>query len=196
MPTAQKTGAGELTEQLTILTTTPVAIEIASITRVDTTATVTTATPHNFAAGDFVTLSGVTPAAYNGEVQIAVTGASTFTFSVAGSPDTPATVPGSVVFTSDAQGGGQGALRTLAVVWGAMRPLSAAELLAAEAVQSTQTYEGTIHYRVPQDVTPKMQVSWTPYGYSTPKVLEIHGVRPDADEPRRLVKLDLGEVVV
>jgi SPP1 family predicted phage head-tail adaptor len=99
------------------------------------------------------------------------------------------------VFHQDAQGGNGPTWHTLATVWGRMRPLSASELLAAKAINSTQTYEGTIYYRVPQDVTPKMQLSWTPFGYVAPKVLEIHGVLPDADEPRRLLTLEVGEVV-
>jgi len=188
-----KTGAGELTEQLTILTPTPVSRAIASITRAGTVATVTTAAPHTFDTGDYVTLSGVTPAAYNGEVPITVTGPSSFTFTVAGSPATPATVPGAVVFTSDAQGGQGPAWHTLATVWGSMTPLSASEQLAAQAVQSTQTYVGKIYYR--PDVTPKMRVSWRPYLYAADKVLEIHGVLPDKDQPRRFLVLDVGEVV-
>jgi SPP1 family predicted phage head-tail adaptor len=195
MKRSTTTGAGELTEELTILTPTPVAVSIASLTRVTTTATVTTASPHGYSTGDFVTIAGAVETAYNGEFQIVVTGASTFTYQVAGNPTTPATGTITALFTSDAQGGQGSGFHTLATVWGNMRPLSASELLQAQAVNSTQTYEGKIYYRVPQDITPKMRISWTPYGYTTPKLLEIHGVLPDKNEPRRFLILDVGEVL-
>jgi len=193
--TAPPIGAGDLTERLTIQTTTPVAVAVTSITRITTTATVTTAAAHGFSDGDFVTHAGATPAAYNGEVAIDVTGPTTYTFQVAGNPATPPTGTITATFTSDNTGGTGSGWYTLATVWGSMRPLSARELLAAQAVNSTQTYEGTIYYRVPQDITPKMRVSWTPYGYAAAKVLEIHGVGPHTDEPRRFLTLDIGEVV-
>ena len=195
MTTKPTTDAGTLTELLTILTQTPVAIAVSSLTRVTTTATATTATPHSYTTGDFVTIAGAVESAYNGEFQVTVTGASSFTYAVLGSPATPATGTITALFTSDSSGGQGSGLHTLATVWGAMRPLSASERLAAEAVNSTQTYEGKIYYRVPQDITPKMQIRWTPYGYTTPKVLEIHGVLPDKDEPRRFLILDVGEVL-
>lgn len=189
----EKTGAGELTEQLTLLTPQAVSVPISSITRAGTTATVTTIGPHGFTSGDYVALSGVTPPEYNGEQQITVTSPTTFLLIVGGSVATPATVPGVVVFTSDAQGGQGPAWHTLATVWGNMRPLSAHELLAAKAIQSTQTYEGKIYYR--PDVTPKMRISWTPFQFTAPKTLEIHGVLPDKDEPRRFLILDVGEIL-
>ncbi|HXD16407.1 MAG TPA: phage head closure protein [Vicinamibacterales bacterium] len=195
MKRSTTTGAGELTEELTILTPTPVAVSVASLTRVTTTATVTTASPHGYSTGDFVTIAGAVETAYNGEFQIVVTGASTFTYQVAGNPTTPATGTITALFTSDSQGGQGSGFHTLATVWGNMRPLSASELLQAQAVNSTQTYEGKIYYRNLQDITPKMRISWTPYGYATPKLLEIHGVLPDKNEPRRFLILDVGEVL-
>lgn len=195
MATSKKTGAGELTEQLTILSPTPVALAVSSLTRVTTTATATTSSPHGYVTGDFVTVSGAVETAYNGEAQVTVTGPTTFTYTVAGNPTTPATGTITALFLSDAQGGQGSGLHTLATVWGAMRPLSASEILAAQAVNSTQTYEGKIYYRVPQDITPKMQIRWRPFGYTADKVLEIHGVLPDKDEPRRFLILDVGEVV-
>lgn len=190
-------GAGELTEPLTILAPTPASVVIASITRVGTTATVHTATPHGFSDGDYVTIAGAVPTAYNGEVPIVLIDATSFTYTVAGNPATPATGTITAVFTSDSQGGQRSGWQPLTEkpIWGRMRPLNARELLAAQAVQSTQTYEGTIYYRVPQDITPMMRVSWTPLGYTAPKVLEIHGVLPDQDEPRRFLTLDVGEIV-
>ena len=63
---------------------------VTSITRSSTTATVTTPKKHGLDDGQKVILSGATPSAYNGEKTISVTGTSTFTFTVSGSPTTPA----------------------------------------------------------------------------------------------------------
>ena len=194
-PSKPKTGAGELTELLTILTQTPVPVSIATLMQAAGTATATSATPHGYTTGDFVVIAGAVETPYNGEVKIVVTSPTTFTYPVTGNPTTPATGTITALFTSDAAGGQGSGLHTLATVWGKMRPLNASELLAAQAVNSTQTYEGKIYYRVPQDITPKMQIRWTPYGYTTPKTLEIHGVLPDKDEPRRFLILDVGEVL-
>lgn len=64
---------------------------ITSITRSSTTATVTTAAPHQRVTGETVLILGATESAYNGTYPITVTGASTFTYQVSGSPTTPAT---------------------------------------------------------------------------------------------------------
>lgn len=70
------------------------AFAITSITRSSTTATVTTTdTIANLglATGDYVKHSGANESAYNVAAQITVTGASTYTYTVSGSPSTPAT---------------------------------------------------------------------------------------------------------
>lgn len=67
---------------------------ITSITRASTTATVTTTAPHGFSTGDYITIADAVPTDYNGLYEITSTGASTFTYTVAGSPATPATTPG------------------------------------------------------------------------------------------------------
>lgn len=64
---------------------------ITSITRSGSTATVTTASPHQRATGETVLILGATQSEYNGTYPITVTGASTFTYVVSGSPATPAT---------------------------------------------------------------------------------------------------------
>lgn len=193
MAKTAKTGAGELTEQLTILTSTPVTVQVASITRVGAVATVTTQSAHGFTTGDFVTHAGATQPEYNGEFQVTVTGPTTYTVAVSGTPATPATGTITTVFTSDASGGQGSGWYTLDTVWGEMTPLSASELLQAQAIGSVQTYRGKIYDR--GDVTPKMRVQWTPYLAPAPKTLEIHGVLEDEDEPRRFKILDVGEVI-
>lgn len=61
-------------------------IGITSITRVGTTATVTTISPHGLKTGEFVTIFGASDALYNINAAITVTGDSTFTYVMAGTP--------------------------------------------------------------------------------------------------------------
>lgn len=64
---------------------------VTSITRVGAVATVTTTAAHGLFNGDFVTISGATQVEYNGTYVITNVGASTFDYTVAGAPATPAT---------------------------------------------------------------------------------------------------------
>lgn len=61
------------------------------------TATATTTSPHGLTIGDAIeiTISGATPAGYNGTFLATITGASAFTYPLTGSPSTPASVFGS-----------------------------------------------------------------------------------------------------
>jgi hypothetical protein len=68
---------------------------ISSITRVTTTATLTTAANHNLTTGTFVTVSGATPSAYNGTFSITVTGNTTFTYTMLSTPSGSASPVGS-----------------------------------------------------------------------------------------------------
>jgi hypothetical protein len=76
---------------------TAVAVEItnwdleASITRSGTTATVTTTTPHGLTTGQSVSIAGAEQDDYNITATITVVSATVFTYTVAGSPTTPAT---------------------------------------------------------------------------------------------------------
>lgn len=67
------------------------AASVSSITRAGTTATVTTAAAHGLATNDTVNIAGATQTEYNGNFPITVTGATTFTYTVSGTPATPAT---------------------------------------------------------------------------------------------------------
>ena len=64
---------------------------VTSVTRSSTTATVTTPKKHGLDDGQKIILSGATQTAYNGEKTISVGSPTTFTFTVSGSPATPAT---------------------------------------------------------------------------------------------------------
>ncbi len=74
-----------------VATITAQSLSVTSITRVGTLATVTTAVDHNIASNVVVTISGAVETQYNGAKTITVTGLNTFTFTVTGSPSTPAT---------------------------------------------------------------------------------------------------------
>lgn len=67
---------------------------ISSITRVGTTATLTTATNHGRTTGDTVTVFGAVPTGYNVTGAITVTGATTFTYTMAADPGSSATTVG------------------------------------------------------------------------------------------------------
>jgi hypothetical protein len=74
--------------------TTTTAATISSITHVGAVATLTTATAHGLITGNRVTISGASSAEYNGTYVITVTGANTFTYTMASTPALNATVVG------------------------------------------------------------------------------------------------------
>ena len=73
-----------------------VSAAITSITRTSNTATVTTTSAHGLSTNDWVTISSAVETDYNGRFKITKTGASTFTYTVANTPSTPAT--GTITF--------------------------------------------------------------------------------------------------
>ena len=66
-------------------------LPVTSVTRSGSTATVTTTSPHNLITGGLVLIQGAVEIEYNGIFQITVTGASTFQYTLIGTPSTPAT---------------------------------------------------------------------------------------------------------
>ena len=79
------------------MATTTTAASISTITRGGTgnlTATLTTATAHGLATGNRVTISGTTESNYSGTYYITVTGANTFTYTMATAPAANAIVVG------------------------------------------------------------------------------------------------------
>jgi Tfp pilus tip-associated adhesin PilY1 len=67
-------------------------LNVTSLTRTGTTATVTTAGAHGLASGNLITIQGASPNDYNGPVTITVTGSNTFTYPIAEYPPTTATI--------------------------------------------------------------------------------------------------------
>jgi len=74
------------------------SVSISTLTSVTTTATATTAQPHNLSTGNYVTVSGASPAGYNVTAAITVTGSSTFTYTIVTVSGVAAT--GTLVYTS------------------------------------------------------------------------------------------------
>ena len=81
------------------MATTQTAQTISTITHTGTTATVTTASAHNLITGNRISISGASPADYNGTYVITKTGANTFTYLMATTPTTNATVVGAYTIT-------------------------------------------------------------------------------------------------
>lgn len=85
-------GDGRVYRTTAPATITAQVIAVASITRVGTTATLTTSVPHNLAGNIPITVTGANEPEYNVSNAVAtITGASTLTYTVTGSPATPAT---------------------------------------------------------------------------------------------------------
>lgn len=77
------------------------AAAVTSITRSSTTATATTTAPHGYTTSDVIelTIAGAAQPEYNGNFACTITGASSFTYTVSGTPATPAT--GTIVWTPE-----------------------------------------------------------------------------------------------
>src|SRR5689334_8303585 len=118
-------GAGPMRERLTILTSAPVALLLASLTRVGSVATATTPAAHGYATGDYVTIAGANEAGYNAKVKITVTSPTAYTFAVSGSPATPASGKITSTYVSDALGGRRTVWSELATISAEMIPLRA-----------------------------------------------------------------------
>lgn len=169
-------------ERLTLQTPTAQAWSVSSLTRVGTTATVTTPVDHGYASNDYVTLAGASPSGYNGKFKVTVTGARTFTFTCGGSLTTPATGAITATYASDAQGGRRVAWTTIERdVPAEMIPISASERLQRAAVQSDVFYRFRIRLR--DDLDPKDRALWTPEWppSATERELEIAGILPYED---------------
>jgi hypothetical protein len=69
----------------------PGVIPVTSITRASSTATVTATTDHGLVTGNQVVVSGATQTEYNGTFTVTVTSPTQFTYTVTGTPATPAT---------------------------------------------------------------------------------------------------------
>lgn len=96
--------------------------------------------------------------------------------------------------TTDSHGGSAIVWGTLDTVPAELIPMHARESLEATAIQSKVT--SMFRIRARGDVTPDMRAKWRPswLALSTPKLLEIHGVHPDPEQPTQYLRLECGEV--
>jgi len=123
----------------------PYLQSISSITRSGSTATVTTGTDHNLATNDYVDIAGATEQEYNGTFQVTVTGATTFTYTVTGTPSTPAGGTKTVTFVviSDLTDGSGDISATYS--WNASQPVSGRVRKGSSATYyKTSPISGTI----------------------------------------------------
>lgn len=100
--TTLASGKSALLTQLSDLTTLLVGVlAVTSITQTAGLATMTTTAPHGIATSDVVqlTISGASPAAYNGVKSCTSTGANTLTFAIASGTTSPAT--GTIKYTPE-----------------------------------------------------------------------------------------------
>jgi uncharacterized phage protein gp47/JayE len=98
--TAIQRADGFLYETQALGTLASQTISISSLTRSGSTATVTTTSNHNLATGVSVTIAGATETQYNITATISVISNTQFTYTVSGSPTTPATGSPMATFTT------------------------------------------------------------------------------------------------
>lgn len=172
--------SGAMRERLLIQTPAPASFSVSTLTRVGTTATVTTAEAHGFSTGDYVTIAGAVQS-YNGKVKITVTSTVAFTFTCTSGLTTPATGIITATYASDAQGGRVVTWRTLDTIPAELVPLRAGERLQLAAVQSDVQLRFRVRART--DLEPKQRAVWTPSWppNATARTLEIAGVLPVED---------------
>jgi len=190
------TQAHVLREILELQENVPDALEVTSLTRVTTTATAITAAPHGYTSGDYVTMAGATVSGFNGKKQVTVTGASSFTYVVAGTLVTPALGTITSTYFSDAQGGHAIGWESFRTIHAEPIPVKAWESLQVQALQGQLDYRFRIHTVDSGGITNEMRALWTPqWAAGSPEhVLEIGGILPEGDG-RQFVILDCGEVV-
>lgn len=190
-------GAGRLRERVTIQTAVPRSLSVTSLVRSGTTATATTAEPHGYTTGDWVIVSGASPAGYNGRVKVTVTGTLTFTFSVDGALTTPAAGAIQTTYQADAQGGRAETWRDVVVDLPAeLVPLRGLEQLQAAAVRSEVSVRFRIYART--DVAAQMRALWRPSWPvgATVQTFEIHAPTRDPQAPHVFMLLDCSQIQV
>lgn len=132
-----------------LLTGIPPLLTVSSITRSGTTATATTASAHGFTTGQRIVVLGADQPEYTGGHTVTVTGTTTFTYDVTGSPATPATgtikvsQPGAI---SGALAGGT-TVQTIAMltgVSGLVNPIAPGRPIALWVIRNSPSGQSTI----------------------------------------------------
>ena len=179
--------AGDLRERLSLLTDEVAAVSIASLTRTGSTVTVTTSSAHGLTTGEFAVIEGAVPNAYNARYKVTVTGTLTFTFSVSGTPVTPASGTMTVSYVMDAQGGRRKSWAILDTLPAALLPNASVkgETLFQGAIQSAAQRRFAVRLR--SGLSPTMRLRWTPSGLADAKLLVITKVEEFGDGRQWLV---------
>jgi hypothetical protein len=121
----------------------------ATITRIGSTATATAVSPHGYTTGQRIVILGADQPEYTGSVTVTVTGPTTFTFDVAGTPTTPATgaikisQPGAII-GAIAGGSTVTTIPMLTGVSGLITPIAAGSQIALWVVRNSATGQSTI----------------------------------------------------
>lgn len=91
---------GDKVESFTLTSPAGFQLSVSGITRVSSTATATFAAPHGLVSGMSVVISGAVETEYNGRFTITVTSTTELTYTVTGTPTSPAT--GTILLDTDA----------------------------------------------------------------------------------------------
>ena len=167
VPTAWSATSSSMTTNSTYSVASPVLI--SAITYSGSTATVTTSTAHSLSTGALVTIAGALPTSYNGTYGINVTSANTFTYLMASTPASNASLQGaytistqpSIAFTSLTYSGTT-ALATTALPHG----LTTGQSITVVNTIPT-TYSGTYTVTVTTSNTFTYTMGATPTGNAT-----------------------------
>jgi len=150
---------GRRNAHLTVLTNQPLALVLTSLTWALGLVSAVTQLPHGYVTGDYVVIAG--PSGYAGKVQIAVTGASTFTYPVTGPLTMPAAGTKTVTYAQDTHGGRAGLeWRVIGTPWAELMPARSFDRLQQRAVE-----DGLVtSFRVPARAcwAAGQRVTWTP----------------------------------
>lgn len=118
------------------------------IERSGTTATVTTSIDHGYATNDSVTIAGADDSKYNGTKTITVTGSRTFTYTVTGSPSSPATGSKRTVFNNKTATMGRG------VFFVNGRTGTLIRSFTPRVNSTTNTRVTNMNFSIPSDINP------------------------------------------
>jgi len=182
---------GEMTEELEIQTSEPLAIDVTSLTRSGAVATCVTRQPHGLFTGDYEAISGADQAGYNLTAQVTVLSLTSFSYPVDPGLSTPATGRISAKYNSDIIAGKAKRWHTIDTIWAALiSPQSGYQRIQADALQARSTH--MFRSYIAPHVTAGMRARWVHSASGLSRVLNIVSVVPSMADPRMFMELELG----
>jgi hypothetical protein len=148
-------------------------------------AVVVTSSIHAFVTGDYVTIAGASPDAYNGKVRVTVTGDTGFTYTAPGPLTTPATGSPTATYASDTHGGKEKLVwRTLFPIRAELLPERTFDHLDRRAIEDGMSCRFCVRAR--SELVAGQRVEWTPsWPPRTPaRTFLIRGVELNVGDPR------------